>query len=319
MNFSNAPDANSTNSTYYYYTLDDLLTSYGSTWALDNWSFLPFTITGIIGFILNTLAFVVFQDGEFDIPLYAFLRVYCLNNACLCFISIFNFTFSSIRLFSFANSYGAQFYYNYIYTSIATTNYFYGSTIDLFIQLDRIASFEARAKAFLKLPPYCICFLAFICCVIIDMPTLLQFGPASHTSMLNATTSYTVWFTANTDFATSQVGSILIFVVYGVRDVFVLTLQIGLNVCSTYLLKRYLNKKKAMNSALAADTTRVKNDTSMSARQSRTGPRRVEMSRANTNSSVARNSAILNRISRSDLRATIMVCLIYFSKLLKRC
>jgi hypothetical protein len=122
VTFFNTNNMNSTNSTYYYNSLDDLLTSYGSTWALDNWSFLPFTITSIIGFILNILAFAVFQDGEFNIPLYGFLRVYCLNNVCICFFSIFNFTYNSIRLFSFANSYWAQFYYDYIYSAFTNMN-----------------------------------------------------------------------------------------------------------------------------------------------------------------------------------------------------
>jgi hypothetical protein len=288
-----------TNSTSYYYTEDGLLTGFGSTWVLDTWSFLPFTITSAIGFILNILAFLVFQDSEFNIPLYAYLRVYCLNNACLNFLTLFNFTFSSIRLFSFANSYWAQVYFNYIYSPISNMNYFYSSVLDITILLDRLVHFENRIKGLFKLKPYWICVIAFFICFIVDSPYYFLYAPASLTVYLNATTTFTFWYGWPTSFGASHLATVLAYLVAGLRDVLVVILQIALNLASMIYLKRYLNRKRKICNRTCVQTT---NNMAAS---------------THTHTQTAISSSILkaqrDRISQSELRATIMVNFFFIS------
>jgi hypothetical protein len=296
----------SSNSSQTYYTGDffnkenDLLAAFGSTPALDVFNFLPFTITSTIGLIMNILAFLVFQDSEFNVRLYAYLRVYCLNNACLCFLNIFNFTFSSIRLFSFANSYWAQVYYNYIYTPVITLNYFFGSVVDIIILLDRIGHFDKRIKPCIKLSPYWICIIAFLGCFLINFPYNILYEPGSITVNLNATITFTLWTSLPTSFASSRLATILVYVVAGLREILVFVIQISLNFVSVFLLKRYLNRKKR----IAVHTGLIANPRNASA------IRHVSFSAHPNPSAAVTPISNQGRILRSELKATIMVMIL---------
>ena len=232
-----------------YYTLDDLLTSYGSTWILDILNLYLFTVISVLSLIANLFGFIIFYNMRNSLPLYQYLRFYCISNVVMSLASVFNFLATSYRIISWSNSFWTQAYYNYVYTAIINLSYFYSSVLDVVILLDRIAIINKLVKIYLnKLSPTLICIVLFGLCTVIDFPYFFVFEPDSITEKLDANTTFTVWFANTTPFAKSQLGKILTFTIYAIRDFFVVIVQIALSILSTVLLKKYLNKKMKINS-----------------------------------------------------------------------
>jgi hypothetical protein len=73
---------NISNNSVVYYTLDELLTSNGSTWYLDYFNMYLVTIVSILGFLLNLFSLVIFLDKEFQTDLYVLLLLYVLVRTC---------------------------------------------------------------------------------------------------------------------------------------------------------------------------------------------------------------------------------------------
>jgi hypothetical protein len=274
-------DANNSN---YEYTLDAVLTKYGSNFYLDLFNLVPFTLVSVVGFVLNTFSFVAFLDDEFKgIHLYSYLRVYCINNMIMCFLNIFNFVYSSIRILPWSNSFLTQLYSNYVYIPITNFNYFYGSLLDIVILLNRISYFNATVKNCIKFSPLTICSISFLVCLIVEFPFFFFFMPNSHTATLKDGTIFTIWFSDMTQFAQSTSGSVLKFLMYGLRDILVMLIILVLNVISTCLLKQHLSQKL---------------------RLVRYRMEELHISEGNAELST---SFGLNRISKADKRSSIMV------------
>jgi hypothetical protein len=87
----------------------------------------------LVGVILNLISFGVFCDTEFDTPLFFFLKVYTINSALICLTESTLFVSLSYHFFSWVNSYWAQANYAFIIIPIASTAYFAGTVLDLFI------------------------------------------------------------------------------------------------------------------------------------------------------------------------------------------
>jgi hypothetical protein len=232
-----------------YTTADQLLSvNAGSTWALDYFSFYAFALVGSAGFVLNTGSLLIFMDTrEFRIPLYAYLRVYAANNALMCFLSIFNFTSNSMRLFHWANSLPAQIYYNYFYINVGCMCYFFGSAIDIVITLDRIGNFYKRVGSWMQnTRPYVVCPILFGLCFMVNLPYFFQYKATAFTGRLNRTENFTVYFSDTSPFAQSELGKAMVYLVLIIRDTGVLVVQLVLNLSSLFLLKRFLRHKMLM-------------------------------------------------------------------------
>jgi hypothetical protein len=217
----------------------------GSTWSLDNFSFYPFVILGLIGLVGNIYSFVVFQSNDFNTPLYKYLRVYVINNMAVCLLGTIHFVFSTFRILTWSNSHASLSYLAFFYVPIQTLCYVFGGLIDIFILLDRIATLSPRAKKLIeKLEPYKVCALLFLASVVIEIPDDLGNMPSSVSLALSATQYFTAWFLNNTPFATSRLGVVIFYIMYIVRDLGGLLAQIALNLISLCLLKAHSGKKK---------------------------------------------------------------------------
>jgi hypothetical protein len=328
MNSSNA-------SSYYYYTLDALFTAYGSTWILDNLNLYPFVIVGILGALLNLFAFIIFLDREFSITLYNYLRVYTLNNTIMCLISISNFFWDTYRILPWSNSYWTQVWLNFVYTPISNVSYFYSSLLDICILLDRIATFNSFVRSCMTLPCRFVCLITLLVTLVIDLPYFFVFVPAYNVSKLNATTEITIWFSSTSSFATSTAGTVVTFVVYALRDVLVMVIQIVLNIVSVLLLREHLQNKLKLTSG-PFGLTGVNNPTALN-QQTSTLANQATTTRGivptTAGGDVAEGTSHMNptlggktvksksavrapaattaeRVSSADRRATIMVCIL---------
>jgi hypothetical protein len=247
MNTSNLTTNTTTVPTGYYLSEDEWLTAFGSTWALDTFNFYPYIVAAWLGLALNSFSLAVFQDAEFNIALYKYLRVYCLNNMLICLIGTGNLFFSVRRMLPWTNSYYPNAYTNYFYIPMLSILNFFGSMIDIYILLDRIGNFNRRVKSWTsKWPVYRVCAITLIACSIFCIPFFLAYCSCSLTVKLNPSTQFTIWFGGVSELSQTLTMTVLLFFLLAVKEFAVLLVQIALNVVSIVLLKRFLMKKNRL-------------------------------------------------------------------------
>jgi hypothetical protein len=112
--------------------------------------------------------------------------------------------------------------------------------------LDRIAAIKPEFARFIPLTPYKLSMIAGVCCFLITLPFDFVFVPGSLSFELNATVTFTQWFTSTSEFSHTFLGVLLTFIEYAIRDLLVLVVEITLNIISILLLKSHFNKKKRL-------------------------------------------------------------------------
>jgi hypothetical protein len=161
---------------------------------------------------LNALAFFVLQDPELNIDLYKYMRVYMVNNTILSLMLTFQWINACFRVISWTNSELGQKLAIYFIGNTANVYYFFGSIIDIFMLLDRIAIFKKGVKNAMKLSPYKMCIIAFVFVIAVEGPYFAGLTIDSIAFKLSPTSSFTVWYFKNSDFANSKLGTILIYI-----------------------------------------------------------------------------------------------------------
>jgi hypothetical protein len=294
-----------------YYSLDFILTNFaGSTWNTDNFNFWPFVTLGPVAMLLNLLAFLILQNSDFSIDLYKYMRVYTANNALFSLLITFNWTNASIRIIPWTNSQLAQIVSVYFLINASNVIYFFGNIIDVLMLFDRIAIFKKKIKTVLKIHPYKMCCLAFVCVVLVDSPFYFVLVVEPLPFKLNATSTFIVWSYTNSAFASSKLGTVLTYMVYAVRDVVVCLAQISLNLTLILSFKQYIDKRIALHGMtgvfLVSETNKI--DTH---RQAPT-PINVRPSKS-PKIGVGQQS----RVSSADKRATVMCILVCILSLIE--
>jgi hypothetical protein len=301
----NSPNDEFNITEYIYLTVDEVLSAFGSTWAMDCLNFYMFTIVSIMGFFMSILSFKVFNQRDFNLALYSYLRVYTVGNMITSFVSIFNFLGNSYQILPWSNGYWPQAYFNFILIPVTCILYFYGSVLNIFILLDRIAYFNKTVNKFFTLPPYKICAISFVAVFVIDMPFYFQFVPLFEIKRIDANTTFTIWFSGNSEFINSHLGKILTYVLVSIRDLGIVIVEIILNITSIVLLKQHFEKKKQI-----AAPTHLKNTESS---HSLNGPTNRNASEtegtANQHGTSVSRKCRSSGGSRAEQRATLM-CII---------
>jgi ABC-type multidrug transport system fused ATPase/permease subunit len=238
---------NQTNSSYYdyYNSTNYVFNSIGETATNDALYLFLITSVSLIGFILNIINLVVFNNCNLpDMPLYKYLNIYALNGIIVNFAYIFEFLSASFRYIPFATSYPAQVYYSFILIPIVSTGYFYSTVLDIIITMDRISCFSGRVKSIMIFTAYKTCAIAFILVFILNFPYFLIYEPRP---FYNPKTLVLVgWLNNLTPFATSQIGIIFTFLVYVIRDLGLLVVEIILNFVSICFLRQHLKKRSRL-------------------------------------------------------------------------
>jgi hypothetical protein len=246
MIFDNSSNNSNSSSYYtddYYNSVDYLFNSVGDTIVDDALYLFVVTTLSVAGFILNIVSLLTFNHKDIpDTPLYKYLRVYAFNGVLVNLIYITEFIPAAYRFMPIADTYEAQFYYNCILFPIVSTGYFYATILDILITLDRISHFNQRIyDMMILLSPYKTCAVSFIAVFIFNFPFYLVYTPAP---LFNPKTNEQVgWYNGLTPFAQSQFGIIIVFIIYGLRDLFLLIVEIILNFVSVYFLKQHMAKK----------------------------------------------------------------------------
>jgi hypothetical protein len=284
------------NSSYQYYTTDEIFLKYGSTWALDVLNLYPYITVSSLGVLLSILALIIFQDSEFNTPLYVYMRVMSAVNILQSSLNIFNFAFTTLRIIPISNTYAAQFFFNFIFSPVASTCYFYSSVLGLIILLDRISYFKFEFKSLFIISAYKISAIALAVCIIINSPSFFAYVPTTRTFKLSATETFTIWLSFNSTFGFTLLGKILLIIVDSIRDILVMILEVTLNILSMHLLHKHLNMKRKLHN-MTAVTSKELNKTSAVFQAALSALRKKDV------------------ISKSDLRATMMTIVMCLSSI----
>jgi hypothetical protein len=228
-----------------YYPYEVWLDLMGFTKLIDGmYTFVQPSIA-VCGFLMNLISFRVLFGLQFkSIRLFKYLKVYILNSMAVCFISMFIFL-STMRYINF-NSYLSIGYTVYIYVIIVNTGYFYGCLLDILIILEQILTLKNKINIVNKYSPFGFCLMAFLLCLLINLPYFFVFKPASLSVNLSESVSQIFYFVGQNEFSKSAIGKILILAVYLIRDFVTLAFEIILNLMSMVMLRKHLTKKSVL-------------------------------------------------------------------------
>jgi hypothetical protein len=179
----------------------------------------------------------------------------------------------------------------YFSANVLNVSYFFGSLIDVLMLIDRIGIFNKEFKKLVKMSPYKMCTVVFVTVIVIDSPNYFIEMLESESFKLNATSSYKVWYYKISDFANSELGTVLNYLLIAVREVLITVAQIGLNLTSIYLFRKYLEKRRQLLHVEGTSMTRL------------------NTMNASANQHVEQASDMSSRVSSAEQRATVMCIL----------
>jgi hypothetical protein len=194
-------------------------------------------------------------------------------------------------MFSWGNSYWTQVYFTWVYLPLVVTGYLFGTILDIYIILDRITAFNKKFGVFFKFTPRIMMAIALALSIVIQLPWFFDLAPVSVTVTLDTGVDYQIWFSGLTRYAVSEVGQIVLFVVYATRDVGSMAVEIVLNIVSIVYFKLYVNRKKRLVTNSGASTIHRVQSVAVQ-------PSRV--------SGIQSRKAKKGEVSRSDQKATVM-------------
>lgn len=219
----------------------------GSTWVLDTLYLYVLTTFSMIGIVLNIINLIVLCNKNIgQIRLYDYLKFYSLNSLIITIITSLGFYSHVPRYFEeslsqfsrISRCYGAHF---------GLTFFFYGNVLNILIIFERMSLYHINMKIFSTLNPYKVCVFSFFVCCLINWPTLLQYSIKSNDEFYQARTNYSILvnftYCERTDFILSTVGKVIFCLIYFVRDILTLIIEILAYSVSLVTFKRYLRSK----------------------------------------------------------------------------
>lgn len=239
---------NSSNNSEIFFSKDFWLTQYISTWLFDSIYLFAITPVGLVGFILNSLSFYVLMHSEFTklSQIYIYFRVITLNSALLNLFQASLFLSMTYRYLEFTNSFEALTYGSQVYLPTTSFLYLFGSCLDIFISLERCSIFITQLKLLLKYRPMVMCLALFFASFLIHIPYYFVNSPSYFDAPLDANTYYRIWYFDLTEFGKSSTGQIITYIIYFIKDVLCLIIELVLSILSIVLFKKYF-KNKANN------------------------------------------------------------------------
>jgi hypothetical protein len=180
--------------------------------------------------------------------------VYTINSSIICLFLSTTFLGITYRFFEFTSAYGVYIYGLYVYIPFYNGFYLFNSFIDVFISLERLSIFMPKFKKLNKIPWRKGCIIMFLASMIINFPIFFIFDKAKFSLEINNIEVYKIWSFILSKFALSLKGKVTQFLIYLIRDILTLGLEIILNVLTIVLMKKHFKiKKNVMPSLLEND------------------------------------------------------------------
>lgn len=299
-----------------YLTKDVWFEIFGSNMILDSLYIYLMTPVSFIGFLLNLLSFYIFTKNRFDsTPIFAYFKVYTINSSIICLLSSTYFVIVTYKYFEFSNTFESRVYGCYVYIPILTTAYFYSGVLDVYISLERLFYFLPSLSYINSISWKKVALALFLLSLALNSPHFFVYVPSYIDVNLDKDNVFRIYFWGFSEFAKTQTGKIVEYVIYFIRDMLTLITETVLNVLSIILLNRHLARKRDMvisinhNNNNEAAVEAARHDSSSLSMQTTSNTNNNANVNAISPATMASNkNEFLNRVNRNLTHMVIIMC-----------
>ena len=231
-----------------YLSREDWFEVYGSIRILDYLTLYLMVPISLIGFLINWLCFFILNKQIFKAKqIFNYLKVYVINSSFICLLSATHFIAATKIFFEFTNTYEACSYGSNAYAYLLSASYFYSSYLDIYLSLERLSNFLPSFHLKIKNLSYKkLCLGLLIFSVVANIPFYFAYTPIYVDVKLNVTESFRIYLADASDFGKSLIGKLSSGIVFFLRDVFTIIVELILNCITVILLKKQFSRKKKM-------------------------------------------------------------------------
>jgi hypothetical protein len=227
--------SNSTSNTTYF-PLSVWLYRFGSA-PYQEKIYLSFLPVGIFGIVLNILSLKILQSKEFDHAFYSYMRAYIANSICLCVFQGTRFVNVTRSIFSFSNSYAANWYIAKISIPFIIICFHYGSFLNIVMAFERIVLLSNKLRWFKRINPIFLLVSFAIVSIIIDA-VYFCLQVTERIIYLNETKIFKTYLTTFS-VSVKPLTDILSYIF----DIVPLVIEISLSVIGIIMMKSFVKKK----------------------------------------------------------------------------
>jgi hypothetical protein len=245
---NNNNNNNNNNNTQSMLTLDNLYDLLGSYYFMDFFHMFIVAPINLIGIITNIACLLILSEKfYFQSTFYKYLCIVCLKSAIRNLFTVFLMFFLSRRYFAFASAYWASLVLGYLITPVLTTLFLFGSLVDIWITLEKLARFKRIYNKLLIFSPFKTSILLLLFSILINCPTYFKLASVEITVLdtyKNVTRA--VYFVKFTSFSKSWLGKNLIIMIVVFKSIGVLFILVVLNSIMLNILRVYFKYRMTM-------------------------------------------------------------------------
>jgi hypothetical protein len=179
------------------------------------------------------------------VNIFKYLRTYLLCSIFISFNAALSIT-TTTRFINF-NSYLSMFYTSYIYVPLMGILNLYASFLNNLMMVERICILLKKTENFfVNSSPYLFGSSALLLATLINIPLFFSLEPSNFTIDLNDNTSHTFHVWQYTSFFYSSFGHVIVTAHSILKDCVALFLEIGFNLVSTIIFKKYLAERATL-------------------------------------------------------------------------
>jgi hypothetical protein len=218
-----------------------LLSNIRTTFLTDALNLYLIVPMAVIGTYFNYVTLTILSKKSFrKMNIYKLMFIYSLISFIITLFMIFFFFYTPHILFELSISQMGRIYYCNLVNWFLLF-FFYGNCIDILINLERALNFSKKFEKLKKTSPYLICFIVFIICVLIHLPSDLSL---SYTSTDELYTKLRLCYV--TSFATEPITRLILLISIIIEGPVVMILVIGSNILAFVSYKSFLKEKQTI-------------------------------------------------------------------------
>ena len=228
-----------------------LLSNLRTTYLTDALNLYLIVPMAILGTYFNFVTLTILSKKSFrKMNIYKLMLIYSLISFIISFFLVFIFLYTPYILFEISISQLGRIYSCNLTNWFLLLFFFYGNCIDILINLERALSYSIKFEKLKKTSPFLICFIVFIICVVIHLPSDLS---QSFTSNDELYVKLRLCYA--TSFATQPITRLILLISIIIEGPVVMILAIGSNVLAFVSYKSFLKRKQT-----TLDLTRFNNN-----------------------------------------------------------
>ena len=200
----------------------------------------------IAALLLNIFSLIIFLGDGFADRIYKYFRVICINSA---FISILDalFYLEQRKYGNIGNNLIILSILAYGYSFLQSISSYFNELLDFSILIERVAKLTLKTKYFQKFSAYSISLFIFLFCSIIFLPSIFYYKVESFYAIMNSNNIYRFNTLVVTNFYLSLSGKIVNYIIFAIKDIFIMCVEIIVNILSLIKLRDHCLKKKKLN------------------------------------------------------------------------